>query len=70
MQTKSWKLLLQIGAGILLNILASYFLIPRVLSISAKHYSVTDIYMAIYVGLILSAVELVVVWIGILLVMK
>lgn len=59
--------------GIVINIVASYFIFPRLLkpryvtSIdNGNYYNRNDIYIAVYFGLILSAIELVVVLIGVL----
>ena len=60
------KLLLDVFLGIILNIVASYFLLPYIFGYKRKYVSINDIYVAVYVGLILTAVELVVIFIGVL----
>jgi hypothetical protein len=64
-----WEILL----GIFINIFASYLIFPRLLKVdhesrrdSRVYYNRNDIYIAVYFGLILSAIELAVVFIGVL----
>lgn len=58
--------------GIVINIIASYFIFPQLLRPqfasqidSSNYYNRNDIYIAVYFGLVLSAIELVVVLIGV-----
>lgn len=67
------KIFGEIVLGVLINILASYFIFPRLLQVkhesrrdSRMYFNRNDVYLAIYFGLILSAIELFVVFIGVL----
>lgn len=60
------RLLLHICFAIALNIFASYLILPHFVPGKGrtKHYNVNDIYIAIYIGLLMSAIEIIVVWIA------
>ena len=67
------KIFWEIILGIIINIVASYFIFPRLLKVdhesrrdSRIYYNRNDIYVAVYFGLILSAIELFVVFLGVL----
>lgn len=67
------KIFSDILLGIVINIVASYFIFPRLLRPhftsridTGNYYNRNDIYIAVYFGLILSAIELVVVLIGVI----
>jgi len=62
-------LLLEILAGIVLNIILSYLIIPRFTRRSVQYYNIDDIYIAIYVGLILSACQLLLIFFGVLIIL-
>lgn len=62
-----YKIFLSVVLGITFNILVSYFLLPRLdhtlatRNLAGNYYNRDDIYRAIYSGLILTAIELTVV---------
>lgn len=66
MPARVTRLLFDIFLGIILNILASYIILPRFLHLRGNYYNINDVYLAIYIGLILSAIELIVIFIGVI----
>lgn len=65
MFSRAAKLVFDIILGIILNIIAAYLILPKFLHIQNTYFNVNDVYLAIYVGLIMSAIELAVVFIGV-----
>lgn len=59
-------IIIEIILSIALTIFASYLILPWFLGKSSRHYNVNDVYLSIYVGLILSAVQLIVLFLWIL----
>lgn len=63
-----YKIFLSITLGITLNIIVSHFIFPRIdhtlskRKLEGNYYNRDDIYRAIYFGLILSAIELIVIF--------
>ncbi len=44
--------------ALILNILASYYILPRIYGINNKYYNANDFYLAIITGLILLIIEM------------
>jgi uncharacterized membrane protein len=55
------KLILEIIIALILNIIASYYILPKLVDISWKsrnYYNINDFYVAIIIGIILLIIEL------------
>lgn len=67
LQIDSRNLIFQIILGIILTIVVTYFLLPRIThSQSLRYFGLKDIYFAIYFGLIISAVQLFILFFAVL----
>lgn len=55
----------EIVVGIAANILLSYLVLPRFVNKRKEFYNIDDVYLAIYIGLIFSAIELVIMFFAI-----
>ena len=55
----------EIIIGIGANILLSYLILPLFLKKRKEYYNINDIYLAIYIGLLFSAIELMIIFFAI-----
>ncbi len=44
--------------ALILNILASYYILPRIYGINNKYYNTNDFYLAVITGLVLLIIEM------------
>ncbi len=52
----------KVAFGLALNIAASYYILPKIYGVSNKYYNSNDIYMSILVGLVMTIIELLIIF--------